>query len=141
MSDKQARVGIGVIVIKDGMFLIQKRKGSHGTGTWSIPGGHLEFGESFAETAEREVLEETGVKIKNIRFGAVTNDVLVSDDKHYVSIWLVSDYDSGEARIMEPDKCDDLKWVTFGSLPEPLAPWWSQLFVSEFYDQLKKLAS
>jgi 8-oxo-dGTP diphosphatase len=139
MSDKQARVGIGVIVVKDGTFLIQKRKGSHGTGTWSIPGGHLEFGESFAETAEREVLEETGVKIKNIRFGAVTNDILPSDDKHYVSIWLVSDYASGEPRIIEPDKCDELEWVTFDTLPAPLAPWWNQLFASEFYDQLKKL--
>jgi 8-oxo-dGTP diphosphatase len=43
MSDQQVRVGIGVFVFKDGKFLIQRRKGSHGTGTWSIPGGHLEF--------------------------------------------------------------------------------------------------
>jgi 8-oxo-dGTP diphosphatase len=139
MNEKQARVGIGVIVLKDGEFLIQRRKGSHGTGTWSIPGGHLEFGESFAETARREVLEETGVTIKNIRFGAVTNDILPSDDKHFVSIWLVSEYESGDAHIVEPDKCDALEWRTFSTLPSPLAPWWEQLFASEFYEPLKKL--
>ena len=139
MNEKQARVGIGVIVLKDGKFLIQRRKGSHGTGTWSIPGGHLEFGESFAETAKREVFEETGLKIKNIRFGAITNDILLSDDKHFVSIWLVSEYESGDAHIVEPDKCDKLEWCTFTTLPAPLAPWWKQLFESEFYEPLKKL--
>jgi 8-oxo-dGTP diphosphatase len=138
MSDKHPRVGIGVIILKDGKFLIQRRKGSHGLGTWSIPGGHLEFGESFAETAEREVLEETGVKIKNVRFGAITNDILTQDDKHYVSIWLISEYESGTARIMEPDKCDGMLWCTLTTLPNPLAPWWKQLFESEFLDKIKK---
>jgi 8-oxo-dGTP diphosphatase len=141
MEDKQAKIGIGVIVIKDGKLLIQRRKGSHGSGTWSIPGGHLEFGESFEETAEREVFEETGIKIKNIRFGAITNDILLADGKHYVSIWLVSDYASGEARIMEPNKSDGLEWCTFTTLPAPLAPWWNQLFKSEFFESLKKLTN
>jgi 8-oxo-dGTP diphosphatase len=140
MSSNQVRVGIGVFVFKDGKFLIQRRKGSHGTGTWSIPGGHLEFNESFEQTAEREVYEETGVKIKNIRFGAVTNDIMTAEGKHYVSVWLMSDYASGEARIIEPDKCDGLEWRTFDTLPEPLAPWWPQLFASEFLEKIKQNA-
>jgi 8-oxo-dGTP diphosphatase len=101
----------------------------------------LEFGESFEETSEREVFEETGIKIKNIRFGAITNDILLADGKHYVSIWLVSDYASGEARIMEPNKSDGLEWCTFTTLPAPLAPWWNQLFKSEFFESLKKLTN
>jgi 8-oxo-dGTP diphosphatase len=87
------------------------------------------------------VLEETGVVIKNIRFGAITNDILLDDGKHFVSIWLVSEYESGEARIMEPEKCDRLEWRTFSNLPSPLAPWWEQLFTSEFYEPLKKLTN
>jgi 8-oxo-dGTP diphosphatase len=90
MSDQQVRVGIGVFVFKDGKFLIQRRRGSHGTGTWSIPGGHLEFNEQFEETAKRELLEEAGVTICNVRFGAVTNDILANEGKHYVSVWLMS---------------------------------------------------
>ena len=138
MSEQHVRVGIGVIVCKDGKFLIQRRKGSHGSGTWSIPGGHLEFNEQFEDTAKREVFEETGVEIKNVRFGALTNDILSDEGKHYVSIWLISDYAGGNERIMEPDKCDRLEWCTFDTIPEPLAPWWKQLLVSEFYATVKQ---
>ncbi len=139
-SSKAARVGVGVFVFKDGKFLIQQRQGAHGAGSWSVPGGHLEFGESFEDTARREVMEETGIAIKNVHFGAVTNDYFEAEDKHYVTIWMVSDWDSGEARIVEPDKCLAQKWITFGELPVPLFLPWDQLLVSEFFANIKLLA-
>ena len=74
MNQGQVRVGVGVFIFKDGKFLMQQRQGAHGAGSWSVPGGHLEFNETFEETATREVLEETDLTITNIRFGAVTND-------------------------------------------------------------------
>lgn len=114
-----------------------KRVGSHGEGSWSVPGGHLEFGESFADTAAREVLEETGLRIKNIRFGAVTNDYFRDDDKHYVTIWMLSDYESGEAVILEPDKYIDQAWFDFDTLPAPLFLPWEQLLKSEFIETIK----
>lgn len=104
-ESKQVRVGVGVFVFKDGAFLMQQRHGAHGAGSWSVPGGHQEFGESFEETARREVMEETGMQIRNVRFGAVTNDYFPEEDKHYVTIWVLSDWASGEAKIVEPDKC------------------------------------
>jgi 8-oxo-dGTP diphosphatase len=61
---ERPRVGIGVIILKNGRVLLGKRKSSHGTGTWHFPGGHLEFGESLEDCSRREVLEETGMKIK-----------------------------------------------------------------------------
>jgi 8-oxo-dGTP diphosphatase len=57
MEENRPKVGIGVFIFKDGKFLMGCRKGTHGAGTWSVPGGHLEFGESFEECAEREALE------------------------------------------------------------------------------------
>lgn len=57
-------LGVGVLVIENGRVLLGKRKGSHGAGTWSAPGGHLEYGESIENCAEREVLEETGLRIR-----------------------------------------------------------------------------
>lgn len=134
----QPRVGIGVFVIRDGKFLMGKRKGSHGSGTWSIPGGHLEYGESFEETAIREVQEETGLVIENVRFGAVTNDVFDSDNKHYVSIWMVSDSKVGEPTITEPDKYVDQEWIDIDELPEPLFLSWRQLLISEFFDPIRQ---
>lgn len=115
-----------------------KRKGSHGSGTWCVPGGHLEFGESFEETARRETLEETGLNIKNIRVGAVTNDYFEDEQKHYATIWMISEYDSGEAAIMEPEKCDGLEWFDFDTLPSPLFLAWRQLLKSEFLSGIKK---
>ncbi len=135
---KHTRVGIAVFVFKDGKFLMMKRKGSHGDGTWSVPGGHLDYGESFADTARREVLEELGVEIDDIRFGAVTNDYFKKENKHYVTIWLLSRLKSGEPVILEPEKCTEMGWFDFDSLPRPLFLPWEELLRSEFWEGVKK---
>lgn len=137
MSSRAPRIGIGVFVFKDGKFLMGKRRNAHGDGHWSIPGGHLEQGESFVEAASREVLEETGLKIKNIRFGAVTNDLFEKEDKHYVTIWMLSDWDEGKERITEPDKFVEMQWRDFDNLPKPLFLPWKQLLSSQFIDDMK----
>jgi len=131
------RVGIGVFVFKDGKFLTGKRRGSHGDGSWSVPGGHLEFGETPEQTAIREVAEETGLEIENIRFGAFTNDVFPDEGKHYLTIWMLSDWKSGEATILEPDKFVEQKWADFDTLPAPLFLPWEQLLKSEFINGIK----
>ena len=138
MNTKEARVGIGVFVLKNGKFLMALRKGSHGENNWSLPGGHLEFGETFEETAKREVLEETGLAVTNVRFGAVTNDFFKDDNKHYVSVWVVSDFESGVEQATEPEKYTDLRWVDFETLPTPLFQPWQALLTSEFMESLRK---
>ena len=141
MEGPHTRVGIAVFVFKDGKFLMGKRRNSHGAGTWTVPGGHLEFGESFEETAAREVLEETNVTIKDIRFGALTNDMFEPEHKHYTCIWMTSDYESGTATLMEPDRCIEWQWCDFDSLPTPLfSPAWEHLLASEFITEIKRRA-
>jgi len=115
------RVGIGVYVRKNGKVLLGKRKGAHGAGTWSAPGGHLEFGESWEDCARREVREETGMLIKNIRFMTATNDIFAKEGKHYITIALVADWKSGEPKNMEPEKCEGWDWYSWNKLPKPLA--------------------
>ena len=138
MENNQTRVGIGVFVFKNGKFLMGRRKGAHGSGSWSIPGGHLEYGETFEDTAKREVLEETGLEVKNLRFGAVTNDFFEDENKHYVTVWMVCDWASGQEKIMEPDKFVEICWKDFDTLPEGLFVPWENLLASEFIDGLKK---
>jgi len=108
--DKKPLVGIAVIVIKDNRVLLGKRKSSHGAGTWAFPGGHLEFKESIADCAVREVLEETGVCIKNLKCGPYTNDIFESEGKHYVTLFVLADYDSGTPQVKEPHKCEKWEW-------------------------------
>ena len=117
---KRPRVGIGVCIKRENKVLLGKRKNAHGEGDWSFPGGHLEYKESWEECAEREILEETGLKIKKFRFGTVTNDIFEKDDKHYITIILVTDYVDGEAEIIEPHKCEKWEWFEWGNLPELL---------------------
>lgn len=138
MESLVARIGVGIFIFKDGKFLMGQRRNAHGDGSWSVPGGHLEYGESFEDTARREVKEETNLSIKNIRFGAVTNDYFQEESKHYVTIWMLSDYDSGEVTITEPDKFIQMKWLDFESLPAPLFLPWKQLLASEFIEKIKK---
>jgi 8-oxo-dGTP diphosphatase len=121
MSDEiRPKVGVGVIVLKDGKVLLGKRKNAHGEGSWSFPGGHLEFKESFEACASREVMEETGIKIKNIRLGTVTNDIFEKEGKHYITIFMVCDYDSGTVKNMEPEKCERWEWFSWDKMPKPL---------------------
>lgn len=114
------KVGLGVIVIKDGKVLLGKRKNAHGEGTWCFPGGHLEFGESWEACARREVAEEAGINIKDLKFLTATNDIFEQEEKHYITIIMISQYDSGEVKIMEPEKCEGWEWFDWEALPSPL---------------------
>ena len=84
---QKPRVGVGVMIFKNGKVLLSKRKGSHGEGEYSFPGGHLEYMESFEDCAVREVQEECGIKIKNINFLYLTN-IKKYAPKHYVPYWI-----------------------------------------------------
>lgn len=118
------RVGVGVFVWKDGKFLMGQRAGKHGQGTWSVPGGWLEYGETFEDCAKREIAEETGMHITNLRFMTLTNNIFKDEDIHSLTVWLESDWVSGEPTILEPHKFVRQEWHTFKDLPEPLfMPW------------------
>jgi 8-oxo-dGTP diphosphatase len=114
------QVGVGVIVEESGRILLGKRKGSHGAGTWSPPGGHLEFGESVEACALREVLEETNLVIKNLRLGPFANNVFETEKKHYVTVFVIATPASGTLTNREPQKCEGWAWFPWRSLPEPL---------------------
>lgn len=113
-------VGVGVIVKKDDKILLQKRRGSHGEGTWSLPGGHLEYGETPEQTAAREAKEEVNVDIINAVVVGLTNDINAGENKHYITIFVEADYAGGEPKINEPEKISDMRWCTWDKLPQPL---------------------
>jgi 8-oxo-dGTP diphosphatase len=119
---KDAKVGLGVIVYNplNEKVLVLKRKGSHGAGTWSFPGGHLEYKETWKHCAKRELIEETGLEVSKLKFLTATNDIFLEEDKHYVTIYLVAKYEGGVPEIKEPEKCESLEWFYIDKLPNNL---------------------
>ena len=117
MDIQPPKVGIGIAIFKDQQILIGKRTNIHGAGAYAVPGGHLEYMESFLECAEREVQEETGVRIKNVRFLCVVNHK--ENGKHFVGIGLAADWSQGEPKILEPNKCENWDWYDLNNLPDP----------------------
>lgn len=121
MEEKITKIGVGVIIFKDGRILVGKRKNnsSHGKGEYAFPGGGLEYMESFEDCARREVLEECGIKIKNIKFLSVIN-LIEYAPKHYVNIELTADWESGEPMTLEPEKMGEWAWYNVDEMPEPM---------------------
>ncbi|MCF7795398.1 NUDIX domain-containing protein [Patescibacteria group bacterium] len=120
---KYPRLGIGVMIQNEkGEVLLGLRKGSHGSGEWSFPGGHLEMGETIFETAKRETKEETNLDINNFELISVADEMryLKTDGKHYLNIGVKGLYEGGEAVVMEADKCEKWKWFDLDNLPDTL---------------------
>src|SRR5579872_2727870 len=118
-KEDRPKVGVGVMILKDGKVLLGKRKGSHGAGEYAWPGGHMEYMESFEDCAKRETLEETGLEIQNIRFLRLFN-LKKYAPKHYIDVGLIAEWKSGEPKIMEPEKVEEWNWYDIDKLPIPL---------------------
>lgn len=125
-------VGFGVMLLKNNKVLLGKRNDDaekadsalHGEGTWTMPGGKLEFGEGFEEGAKREVLEETGIMLDKVKLICVNNDMVMNSEKpaHFVTLGFFADenYFKGEAKVMEPDEIVEWRWFDLNELPKNL---------------------
>ena len=107
-------------MLKGGKLLLGRRGGGHGRGTWSMPGGKIEFGESFEEAAKREVLEETGIILRAARIICVNSDR--SETRHSITVGLVAEEFVGEPKTIAPEEIDEWGWFPLDRLPEPLFP-------------------
>lgn len=114
-------VGVGVVIINQHhQVLIGKRKNSHAP-YYSIPGGHMEAGESFEQAAMREIAEETGLELIDPQVIAVTNNLKTfkQEGHHSISVILTCNQFNGEPQLLEPHKCESWQWVDPHNLPTP----------------------
>jgi len=109
------KVGVAVMIWNhSGSLLMGRRRGSHGAGLWSVPGGHVDIGETWEQTSIREVEEECGIKIwgvyKNRPF--VTEDIMADEGLHYMTVFCTADWDLIQEPVLKPDeKFEEWLWV------------------------------
>ena len=115
---KRPKAVVGVMVFRDGKVLIGKRRetASHGKGEYSFPGGHMESGEEFEEALRRETLEESGIKIKNIRFSCVANIKMYN----VVLTGFIADWESEESKSFKEENIGEWQWCSLNNLPNPI---------------------
>jgi len=112
------RVAVGAVVFKNGRVLLVQRAKPPAEGKWAIPGGSVEIGETLQQSAEREIYEETGIRIKAGK-PVCTFDVIERDPTgrirfHYVIVDLLAEYVEGEPRA--GDDAAQVRWVSAGEL-------------------------
>lgn len=120
LDTNRPQVGVGVLIVRDGTVLLGLRHGSHGAGTWSPPGGHLEFGEDPVDCIRREAFEETGLHLDACDFVGVTNDVFEAEHRHYLTLFYRASSFSGSPTVREPEKCKAWQWWPWSALPADL---------------------
>ena len=115
-------VGVGAVILnEEGEILLLLRKKDPEKGTWSIPGGKVEFFEELEETIIREVEEELGISIKLVKLLGVTDHILNYEGTHWVAPTYLAEIMSGVPKNMEPEKHGDFKWFSLKNLPKNLS--------------------
>lgn len=112
------KVGVGIFVVKNNRILLGKRKNSHGSGKWSLPGGHVEYAEDYFDTCYRELSEETGCTSESFDKVGFSQDFF-GKDKHYITLYFVTSGNHFPENVenMEPEKCEGWQWFKKEDLP------------------------
>jgi ADP-ribose pyrophosphatase len=114
------QVGVGAVVFHQNRVLLIKRGQAPNKNQWAIPGGRIQLGETLQQAAEREILEETGIRIKAGK-PVFSFDLIQHDDEqqcqwHYVVVDLDAEYLSGDP--VAGDDAVEARWVSADELTE-----------------------
>ncbi|KPJ96550.1 MAG: NUDIX hydrolase [Gammaproteobacteria bacterium SG8_11] len=120
MSEYPVRpeVAVGALVLKDKKVLLVKRSQPPSENLWALPGGKVHLGETLQQAAEREILEETGIRIipgePVYSFDTIQLDERGNVRFHYVIIDLLAEFKEGELKA--GDDASDAGWLSLNDL-------------------------
>ena len=117
--------GCGVMIFNDKNELLLGLKNTnrdladselHEEGTWCMPGGMIEYGETFEEAGRREAKEETGLDIDNLEVFCVQTDK--NEHAHFISVGMIARDFLGIPTPCEPDVLIKWEWFDLNNLPD-----------------------
>jgi 8-oxo-dGTP diphosphatase len=113
-------IGVGEIIIDQERVLLVKRGHEPLAGSWSIPGGVLEIGETLRQAAVREAFEETGLTVEVGELLGVYDRILRDPDErpryHYVLIDFLCRRIAGE--LQAAGDAAEARWFSCNELTE-----------------------
>jgi len=116
-----------LILRRDNKILLSRRfQTGYEDGNYSVVAGHLGGNETFIQAMVREAKEEADIYIKpeDLKVVHVMHRRVSNEER--IDFFLIAKKWKGEAKIMEPHKCDDLRWFELDSLPKNIIPYVKQ---------------
>jgi ADP-ribose pyrophosphatase YjhB (NUDIX family) len=116
-------VGVLAVVWRDGKVLLARRKNAPQAGCWGFPGGGVEPGETLEKAAQREVMEETGVRAHAVHALPPVEQIVTPEQdqgegpSHWILIPVACAYDTGEPQA--DDDVVEAGWFDPEALPQP----------------------
>jgi len=110
-----------ILMKNEEILLLRRYNTGYQDGNYSFPAGHLDGNETLRQAIVREAKEEVDVDIKIDDLELVHIMHRKADDHERIDFYYMVEIWQGEPKIMEPEKCDELKWVAKDNLPNNLA--------------------
>ncbi len=117
-------VGVGAIIRDaDGRIFLMRRgwKSRNESGSWALPGGSVDFGETLENAVRRELSEEFGVAVEITQKYMTYDHILPEAGQHWIANVFIARITEGTPQIKEPDKCSEIGWFAPDALPSPVA--------------------
>ncbi len=114
-----------VAAIRGGRDVLMLRRASTGwmDGSWSLPAGGLDAGETLRSAAVRELAEEVGISTEKHALLHVHVLHSLTEGRDWMGHFFTTTAWRGEPFVREPDKHDAVQWFSLDELPDSTIPY------------------